>query len=588
MNSNQFDPDDGWSVYKRLLGFVKPYWSTFIVAIIGMATAAATEVGFSALMKPMLDGTFVQRDPFWVNVIPIAIVAIFLLRGLGGYLVSYCMARVARYVIKDIRSVLFDRVLSMPTRFYDKNNSSKIISKLIYDVESLAGAVSKAVTVVIQDSLTLVGLLAWMAYLNWQLTLLFLIMGPLMAGLFFFINKRLRKVTRRLQNTIGDVTHVAQETIQAQKMVKIFNAQQFEQKRFEKNNENNRLQNMKLVITSAASAPLVQLMAAVLLAAIIYLSTRPEMQSVITVGTFMSFITAMLLLFPPINRLTTINVVIQRGIAAGQSLFSFIDEERERDTGTIPLKQCRGEVRFEQVSFAYDSAKGRVLESINLQVQAGQSIAFVGKSGSGKSTLVSLLPRFYDVSEGRIVIDGVDVRDVPLADLRQHFALVSQDVRLFNDTIAHNIAYGALEDATEDKIREAARMAHALEFIEKLPQGFDTEVGEQGALLSGGQRQRLAIARAILKNAPILILDEATSALDSESERHIQEALDELMKNRTTFVIAHRLSTIEKADLIIVMQDGRVVETGSHSSLMEHDGVYAGLRKIQQGDVLSG
>jgi len=575
---------DGKAIYLRLLGYVKPYWKAFVLSLVGMLFVASTEVGFAALIKPMLDGTFVERDPFYLTFIPIALIGIFVLRGLGSFSVSYCMAWVARHVIKDLRGEMFGRLLRLPTAYYDKNPSGKLISKMIYDVEMVSEASSRAITVIVQDSLTLLGLLAWMFYLNWQLSLLFLTVGPILSFMVVYVNKRIRQISRRLQESVGDITHVAQETVDGQRVVKIFGGEEYEGKRFFEANKKNRQQNMKVVITQATSVPVVQLVAAILLASIVFLASRPSMQDVISVGTFMSFITAVLMLFAPLKRLTTVNAVLQRGIVGAESIFGLLDYESERDTGTTVMKNIKGNIRYEDVCFSYDEKKGDVLNNITLDINAGETVAFVGRSGSGKTTMISLLPRFYFLERGNIKVDGVDIDSITLQNLRSNIALVSQDITLFNDTITHNIAYGGMVGASMDEIRAAAKAAFALDFIEELPEGFDTIVGEKGMMLSGGQRQRLAIARAILKDSPILILDEATSALDSESEKYIQAALDGLMKNRTTLVIAHRLSTIEQADKIVVMDNGTIVEVGTHPTLMTKNGHYASLHNIQFGE----
>lgn len=584
MAKKSLDIESGKQVYSRLLSYVKPYWKVFIFVVIGMALVAGTEVGFAALIKPMLDGTFVEKDPYWITMIPIALVSIFVLRGVGSFATNYCMAWVGRRVVKDLRDKMFDHLLVLPTRFYDNNASGKLISKIIYDVEQVSEASSKAITILIQDTLTLIGLLGWMFYLNWQMALLFLTIGPVMAFLVAVINKRVRRYSRRLQGSVGDVTTISQETIDAQRVVKIFGGKDYERESFGKANEANRKQYMKIIGTQAAYVPFVQFMAACLLAGIIYISTRPGVEEVMSVGTFMSFISAMLMLFPPLKRLTTVNVILQRGIAAAQSVFGLLGQDAEIDTGKQTLQRVQGEVEYRDVRFCYEDVNGDVLKGISFRVEPGQSVAFVGRSGSGKSTLVNLLPRFYQLSDGDILVDGHAIKDVRLDDLRRQIALVSQDITLFNDTIAHNIAYGRLEGADENEIIEAAKAAHAWEFIRDLPLGLQTMVGEHGVLLSGGQRQRLAIARAILKDAPILILDEATSALDSESERHIQAALEELMKHRTTFVIAHRLSTIENVDKIIVLDQGNIVEQGTHTELLAKNGHYSALHRMQFGN----
>ncbi len=578
------DKMDGKAIYMRLLGYVKPYWKAFALSMVGMLIVASTEVGFAALIKPMLDGTFVERDSFYLTFIPLALIGIFTLRGLGSFVVSYCMAWVSRHVISDLRGEMFARLLRLPTAYYDRNPSAKLTSKMIYDVEMVSDASSNAIRIIVQDSLTLLGLLGWMFYLNWQLSLLFLTVGPVLSLMVVIVNKRIRIISRRLQKSVGDITHVAQEIVDGQRVVKIFGGQDYETKRFFEANKKNRQQNMKIVVTQATSVPVVQLVAAVLLALIIYLATHPGMEDEISVGTFMSFIAAVLMLFAPLKRLTTVNAVLQRGIVGAESIFGLLDHESERDNGTKALDKIDGRIRYDSVSFSYDKEKGDVLNNISLDINAGETVAFVGRSGSGKTTMVSLLPRFYSVERGNIAIDDHDIESITLNSLRSHIALVSQDITLFNDTIAHNIAYGGMVNASHEDVRSAAKAAFALDFIEALPEGFDTLVGEKGMMLSGGQRQRLAIARAILKDAPILILDEATSALDSESEKYIQAALDALMQNRTTLVIAHRLSTIEAADRIVVMDEGNIVEIGTHEILMEKQGHYASLHNIQFGE----
>lgn len=578
------DLSSGKAVYGRLLSYVKPYWIAFAFAVVGMVMVAATETGFAAIMKPLLDGSFVEKDPTIMSLVPLGIIAIFLIRGIGSFTVTYCMAWVGRHVVRDIRREMYDHFLYLPTNYYDHNSSGKLISKLIYDVEQVSSASSNAIKIIIQDSLTLLGLLGWMFYLNWQLTLIFITVGPIMSVIVLRVNRRMRRINRQLQRSVGDITHVAQESIDANREVKIFGGHDYETKGFNVANENNRHQNLKVVTTNAAAVPFVQLIAAIFLAGVVYYSTRPEVLEHITVGSFMSFIAAALLTLSPIKRLTRVNATLQRGIAAAESIFGFLQERREVDEGTVSLEQIRGEVKFVDVGFRYNEEKGDVLHQVNLIAKPGESVALVGKSGSGKSTLVSLLARFYDVNSGSIKLDGHDIRDLQLKDLRRNLALVSQDITLFNDTIGHNIAYGRLSDCSEEKIVAAAEAAYAMEFIKDLPEGLNTIVGERGVMLSGGQRQRIAIARAILKDAPVLILDEATSALDTESERYIQAALEQLMKNRTTFVIAHRLSTIENVDKIVVMDQGRIVESGNHRELLDMDGYYATLHRLQFND----
>lgn len=568
-------------IYARLLRYAVPHWRMFAVAVLAMLVFAATNTGFAALMQPMIDGSFVNRDPAAIQTVPLMIIGLFLLRGLANFTSAYCMASVGREVIHNLRRAMFTKLLHLPTRFYDQTSSGDLLSKLIYDVEQVNQAATTALANVVRDGFTIVGLLIWMAYINWMLTLIFIVVGPPIVIGIAWVNRRFRRISKRIQTSMADVTGVSEEAISGHRVVKIFGGHDYESARFEQINSANRKLNMKLIAASAGSVGLIELIAATALAGIIYLATLPAVLESITVGTFMSFIVAMMLLLPSIKRLTSVMPMVQRGVAAAESIFGLLDAESEKDTGRRELARARGAVEFKQVSFAYDRGKGDVLKDINIDIAPGQCIAFVGRSGSGKSTLVSLLPRLYDTERGVILLDGVDVRELALRNLRDHIAWVGQDVVLFNDTIARNIAYGALGEVSEEAIVRAAQAAHAMEFIRGLPAGLNTLVGENGTLLSGGQRQRLAMARALLKNAPILILDEATSALDSESERHIQAALAEVMRNRTTLVIAHRLSTIENADQIVVMDHGRVVEQGRHRELLARGGHYANLHKLQ-------
>ncbi|SFK18742.1 lipid A export permease/ATP-binding protein MsbA [Methylophaga sulfidovorans] len=571
-------------LYKRLLSYVKPYWLAFVISIIAMVAFAGTETGMAALMKPLLDGSFVEKDPTTIKYVPLMLIGLFLIRGVANFLTTYGLGWIARNVIKTLREEMFEKLITLPASFYDKNNSGQLMSKLLYDVEQVAGAATDAILTVIRDTLTIIGLIAWMIYLNGFLSLIILVTVPFVAVLVYFVSIRFRRISKEIQGSMGNVSHVCGEIIEAHREVKTFGSQAYETARFDRINRKNRGQQMKKIATDASSEPVIQLITVLGLAMVIYLATLPEVLNSITVGSFISFITAMFMLLTPLKRLTKVNSKLQAGIAAAESIFTLLDEEPEHDSGTLTMDRAKGQIEYRHVSFSYDEGKGSVLNDICFTAAPGQTIAFVGHSGSGKTTLVSLLARFYNIEKGQILIDGVDISQLTLKDLRKQLSLVNQQVVLFNDTIANNISYGQAGEVSEEAIIKAAKSAHAWEFIQKLPQGLQTEVGENGVLLSGGQRQRLAIARALLRNSPILILDEATSALDTEAERHIQAAFEELMRERTTLVIAHRLSTIEKADIIIVMHDGEILETGTHQELLANGKHYAELYRLQFQD----
>ncbi len=568
-------------LYLRLLGYVKPYWRTFALSIIAMAVTAATEPLLPALLKPMLDGTFIHKDDTVIRLAPILIVLIFFVRGVSSFVGTYAIGWVGNKVVMDLRKKMFDKLLTLPTQFYDNHATGNLISKLTFDVTQVTAAATSVVTVLVRDTIIIVGLLGWLFYLNWKLTLLSLIMVPVIAFILKIINGRLRDASRNSQRAMGDITQVIEESVAAHKVVKLFGGQQYEGDRFSDQANWVRRHTMKQTMAAAANVPIVQMIAAIALSAIVYLVTIQSRTDETTVGGFLSFIAAMLMLTAPIKRMTAVNEFLQRGLAASESVFELLDRPGEVDTGEVTMERAKGRIVFEHVSLSYHQDDRLALHDICLEIPAGQAVALVGASGGGKTTLANLVPRFYPLSSGRITLDGYDLADLTLASLRANIALVSQEVVLFNDTIAANIAYGQMREVPEVEIIAAARAAHAMEFISEMPQGLNTLVGERGVKLSGGQRQRIAIARAILKNAPILILDEATSALDSESERHVQAALETLMQGRTSLVIAHRLSTIENADRIVVLQQGEIVETGTHHELLAMNGVYAQLHRIQ-------
>jgi ATP-binding cassette, subfamily B, bacterial MsbA len=570
------------ALYLRLLGFLRPYWKIFTIAVFCMVCTAATEPVFPAIMKHLLDSGFRTSDARMIWLIPASIVLLFLARGVLSFVTNYLMTWVSTRLVVDLRRAMFEKLVSAPTQIFQTQSASQWIARLLYDVDNINQAATNVLVTAVRESLTAVALLSYLLYLDWKLTLITLTVGPVIAVLIQSFGRRIRKASKASLESLRAVAHAVEETTAANRVIKVYGGQAQQTERFHAVTESFRRSMMKEAVPASALTPITHMTASIAIAFIIYMALSRSMgQAGDTAGGFVSFITAMLLLISPIKQLTTISPILQRGLAACESVFGILDAPVEADAGQTKISDCKGDIRFENVSFRYPGSDRLALAKINLQVRRGQTIALVGASGGGKSTLAALIPRFYAPESGSITLDGVDIANLTLANLREHIALVSQDIVLLNDTIRANIAFGQSRGVDDAKIQEAAIAAHAWEFISQLPQGLDTLAGENGATLSGGQRQRIAIARALLKDAPILILDEATSALDSESERVVQEALVTLMLNRTTLVIAHRLSTIERADLIVVLDQGRIVETGSHASLIQRNGYYANLQRLQ-------
>ena len=569
-------------IYARLLSYLRPYWKACTLAVIGMVAIAMTEPLFPAIMKYLLDNGFQTQDTRMVWLIPMGIVSLFVVRSVFVFCTGYLMMWISSRLVTDLRREMFAKILVLPTQIYHDQSSGKLISRLVYDVSNVSDAATTALVSIVRESFTALALIGYLLYLDWKLTLITLAIGPVIALIVKSFSKRMRAASRMSLESIRQISHTIEETIAANKVIKIFGGQAQQSQRFGEDTERFRRAQMREAIPSSATTPITHIAAAVAVAIITYIAlSQTTGQAGSSAGGFVSFITAMLMLIAPVKQLTSINTTLQRGLAACESVFSLLDMPAEVDPGQQDLPKIGGNIVFENVSFHYPGADRAALENISFKIAAGQTVALVGASGGGKTTISTLIPRFYRCSSGRIRIDDIDINDLTLASLRNNVALVSQDIVLFNDTVEANIAFGSRETCSREDVIQAARAAHAWDFIEQLPEGLDTPVGENGAKLSGGQRQRLAIARALLKNAPILILDEATSALDTESERQVQAALTVLMKNRTTLVIAHRLSTIERADSILVLDQGRLVETGTHVELLRADGYYANLSQMQ-------
>jgi subfamily B ATP-binding cassette protein MsbA len=571
--------------FKRLFGYAKPYKLGFIIAIIGMLGYAAIDVYFLSKLQALIDEGLAGTNPDFMKWAPAFVVAAFIFRGAFHFIANYCLAWVGNHVVTDLKQNLFEHIMGMPVAFHDKESTGGLISKLTYDTEQVLNSVSKSILVIVQQSAFVIGLLGLMFYISWQLSAIFILITPLITIIVNIVSKRFRKISKNIQGAMGEVTTAAEQTFNGHKVVLTFGGQEKEFERFQQINNQNRYQRMKLVAAKSASVPVIQIIASFALAFVFYAVNSETLRDSISAGSFVSIITYMVMLLRPLKMLTNVNSEFQRGMAACVSIFSVLDQEKEKDTGSKHLTKTQGKIAFKGVKFAYnfenqESKNKWALDDVSFELNSGETLALVGRSGSGKSTASALLLRFYDASEGKILIDGVNIEEYYLKDLRQQFAYVSQDVVLFNDSLANNIAYGKA-DVSMDEIIAAAKSAHVMEFADQMEQGLQTNIGENGALLSGGQRQRVAIARALLCDAPFLILDEATSALDTESERHIQDALQTLQKNRTSIVIAHRLSTIENADKIIVMEQGKIVEQGNHQTLIDKDGAYAQLHRFQ-------
>lgn len=569
--------------FKRLMAYAKAYKAAALVSILGMLGYAAIDSFVFSQLQPLIDKGLDGQDPEFMKWAPFVIVLMFVLRGICHFAGNYTLAWLGNNVVANIRQELFQHVMSMPVAYHDKESTGSLISKLTFDTEQVLSAVSKALLTLVQQGAFVIGLLIVMFYNSWQLASIFLLITPIIAGIVTVISRRFRKISKGIQNAMGEVTTAAEQTFNGHKVVLTFDGQQREFERFSDINKHNRQQRMKMVATQAASVPIIQIIASFALAFVLYVANLDSMRTEISAGIFMTVLMCMVTLLRPLKLLTTVNSEFQKGMAACVSIFAVLDQKTERDTGTIAIERAKGTLAFEHVNFFYnDEENKQALTDLSFTANVGETVALVGRSGSGKSTASALLLRFYNATSGRVLVDGQDITDYKLKDLRKQFAYVSQQVVLFNDSIANNIAYGKPQ-ATREEIADAARKAHVMEFVEALPEGLDTNIGDNGAMLSGGQRQRVAIARALLCDAPFLILDEATSALDTESERHIQDALSILQKDRTCIVIAHRLSTIESADKIIVMEQGQIKEQGDHQTLLAKDGAYAQLHKFQFG-----
>ncbi|MEA3480920.1 lipid A ABC transporter ATP-binding protein/permease MsbA [Vibrio diabolicus] len=573
-----------WQTFKRLWQFIRLYKSGLVVAVIALVINAISDTYMISLLKPLLDEGFGNAESDFLRTLPLIIFAMMFVRGISGFVSTYCLSWVSGNVVMQVRRMVFNHFMHMPVSYFDKEKTGNLLSRITYDSEQVSAATSQALVSIVREGASIIGLLVLMFYNSWQLSLVLFAVAPVVAWGIGVVSKRFRKISKNMQTMMGNVTASAEQMLKGHKVVLSYGGQDIERKRFEKVSNQMRQQSMKLVTAQAAANPIIQMIASLAIVAVLYLASIDSIKEQLTPGTFTVVFSAMFGLMRPLKALTNVTSQFQRGMAASQTLFALIDLEPEKNEGKLTVERANGDVSVKNVSFTYTGAEKPALENVSFDIPRGKTVALVGRSGSGKSTIANLFNRFYDVDSGSITLDGHDIREYELKNLRQQFALVSQNVHLFNDTIANNIAYATDGKYERSDIEKAAKLAHAMEFISKMEDGLDTMIGENGASLSGGQRQRVAIARALLRDAPVLILDEATSALDTESERAIQAALDELQKDKTVLVIAHRLSTIEKADEILVVDDGAIIERGNHADLIAKNGAYAQLHRIQFGE----